>query len=707
MSIEKLNIQAKVDNAAKKKMVQSNEIGVNETLMANEVNALVTKTNELVDAYNFGAPITAFNFKTNVPTYADLPTEGNEINDGYGVIEDGLVYVWNGTAFPDKGNGINLGLQPIGKVKKGNVFGVSGNEVAISAVLPNDIGIDRILPAVNIISDLVKEDINNPDVFGSGYLNSSGNVMTASNYVYTKEFVEIKSGLANLGLSIASNARVVLYDSELKVIQTIQKVSGDPPGQFWTKQFEFIEGAEFAKFSFYKNQEILEQCFVKFLEGAEKITDKVFLPTNGFTDLKTANKLNSWGKFYYTPDSNFLDDLTKSDFEDPEIWEDNKFLYTNGSEGTSSGYKYSKKYYKCSEGTLFLDTYFTGNAAIVFYDIDKNVLGGFRNPQGAGQPHYVGDIISPKGTVYCRVSYPDYYANTQLRNLKINPVDFTEIDTKSSKNGVSKSDIKRSLRFSYPMPIISFISDDGYSANKDWYVPILDEFGIKSTFAIITNSVGKPNFLTKEEILQLHEAGHDIAGHTHTHPMLGNQTPERVREELFKNSTILRSWRNDLKTRMFVAPYGSTNVAVDAEIANYYDADFITNVTFSEVQAGGGMNLPPLNRYRIRRLGFDTSQPDTSRYAILTQAVDNLMTSGGWLILTIHPHYEEYTQPNSVDRHQELRDLLSYIRSKDIQIMTAQQAFDIYQNRYEAGNELINPNDYYAVGMDGSEKGFF
>ncbi len=129
MSIDKLYIQPKVDNAAKKKMVAGNEIGVSETLLANEVNAIVNKVNEVVDAYNFGAPITAFNFKENVPTYADLPLVGNEVNDGYGVIADGLVYVWNGTAFPSQGQGMDLNLRPTGKVQDGDPMAVAGGEV--------------------------------------------------------------------------------------------------------------------------------------------------------------------------------------------------------------------------------------------------------------------------------------------------------------------------------------------------------------------------------------------------------------------------------------------------------------------------------------------------------------------------------------------------------------------------------------------------
>src|SRR5690606_11399741 len=56
---------------------------------------------------------------------------GNEVNDGYGVIADGLVYVWNGTAFQSQRQGMDLGLKPDenSKVEEGNPMAVSGGEV--------------------------------------------------------------------------------------------------------------------------------------------------------------------------------------------------------------------------------------------------------------------------------------------------------------------------------------------------------------------------------------------------------------------------------------------------------------------------------------------------------------------------------------------------------------------------------------------------
>src|SRR5690606_22929654 len=130
MAIQKLNIPNKTDNAAKKKMVQSNTIGANETLLANEVNALVAKTNELVDATNNFTAITGFNFKENKATYADLASIVDpQKDDAYGVLADGLIYIYNGTSWPTEGNGLDLKLRPTGTVAEGVQEAVSGGEV--------------------------------------------------------------------------------------------------------------------------------------------------------------------------------------------------------------------------------------------------------------------------------------------------------------------------------------------------------------------------------------------------------------------------------------------------------------------------------------------------------------------------------------------------------------------------------------------------
>lgn len=136
MSVEKLNIQEKADNPNKKALLARLCVPQDESLSAQETNKLVGKTNELVEKTNelnqkFEAykPVNAFNFKGNVAAYANLPTTGLVKDDAYGVIADGLVYIYNGTSFPTSGNGLNLGLKPTGTVGVGVQEAVSGDKV--------------------------------------------------------------------------------------------------------------------------------------------------------------------------------------------------------------------------------------------------------------------------------------------------------------------------------------------------------------------------------------------------------------------------------------------------------------------------------------------------------------------------------------------------------------------------------------------------
>lgn len=92
---------------------------------ANQLNNMNSKVDNI-------QKITAFNWKGNKNTYADLLLLTDlELNDGYGVIADGLVYVWNGEAFPPDGDGMNLELKPseYSKVEDGNPMAVSGDRV--------------------------------------------------------------------------------------------------------------------------------------------------------------------------------------------------------------------------------------------------------------------------------------------------------------------------------------------------------------------------------------------------------------------------------------------------------------------------------------------------------------------------------------------------------------------------------------------------
>jgi len=94
------------------------------------IQEAATQMNKIDDKINQVEKITGFNQKGNVATYADLATiENPQVNDAYGVIADGLTYVYNGTSFPTEGNGMDLRIKPDGVIEDGNTQAVSGGEV--------------------------------------------------------------------------------------------------------------------------------------------------------------------------------------------------------------------------------------------------------------------------------------------------------------------------------------------------------------------------------------------------------------------------------------------------------------------------------------------------------------------------------------------------------------------------------------------------
>lgn len=66
---------------------------------------------------------------------------------------------------------------------------------------------------------------------------------------------------------------------------------------------------------------------------------------------------------------------------------------------------------------------------------------------------------------------------------------------------------------------ILFTFDDGGISNLK-SAKILEEFGLKGMYFITTKRIGTKGFLAKEDILNLHNSGHIMGSHSHTHPMI-------------------------------------------------------------------------------------------------------------------------------------------------------------------------------------------
>jgi peptidoglycan/xylan/chitin deacetylase (PgdA/CDA1 family) len=215
-----------------------------------------------------------------------------------------------------------------------------------------------------------------------------------------------------------------------------------------------------------------------------------------------------------------------------------------------------------------------------------------------------------------------------------------------------------------------FLDDDGRSEAFTIFKPIADEKNFKFTFALLPKFVsdGVADYMTWAQIKQLQSEGHDFASHSVQHLKLDTLTLDVAEAELRDSKQLLKD--QGIYVDHFVYPGGGYNRDVANLARKYYK---------SAVSIDYGINVPPIEQYTVPRV-----QADSNTLAYLKTRVDqlNAMTSG-MIVFEMHSFFPDWTAA----KQQDLRDLVDYIRSLNIEIMTYSQAFDYFGNVVDIGSK--------------------
>ena len=96
--------------------------------------------------------------------------------------------------------------------------------------------------------------------------------------------------------------------------------------------------------------------------------------------------------------------------------------------------------------------------------------------------------------------------------------------------------------------------DDGNEADRR-LVKIFDQFGIKGTFHLNSGTIGKPGYISKEEVGTLYQ-NHEVAGHSVNHPYLERLAPEIRMNEIWEDRKQLEALSGKMVTG-FSYPFGT------------------------------------------------------------------------------------------------------------------------------------------------------
>ncbi|MGI8857232.1 MAG: polysaccharide deacetylase family protein [Thermomicrobiales bacterium] len=173
-------------------------------------------------------------------------------------------------------------------------------------------------------------------------------------------------------------------------------------------------------------------------------------------------------------------------------------------------------------------------------------------------------------------------------NLSVTPVDFAAQMEWLVTNGyhtVFPSELNAALTQGAPLPTkpIVLTFDDGYRDFYDQAWPVLKQYGLKASSAVITNFAdkgdrGDTQYMTWSMIKELDQTGMvEIASHTLSHPDLSRTAPAQRWLELSQSKAIIEQQIGHPCTA-FVYPSGKYDGATvsDAKRAGYQIA-FTTN----------------------------------------------------------------------------------------------------------------------------------
>jgi peptidoglycan/xylan/chitin deacetylase (PgdA/CDA1 family) len=150
----------------------------------------------------------------------------------------------------------------------------------------------------------------------------------------------------------------------------------------------------------------------------------------------------------------------------------------------------------------------------------------------------------------------------------VTPEDLLNHTRTVREKGVPIIDPKQLGAGAVPQRGVVFTFDDGTTDHARVVAPLLERLGIPALFYVPTGRLDAPGYATHAEVAQLHEAGHTIGSHAHTHRPLPRLDRAGVQAELANSAEIL--WEMFGTKPVHFAPpgglYDSTVVATAQQV---------------------------------------------------------------------------------------------------------------------------------------------
>lgn len=176
--------------------------------------------------------------------------------------------------------------------------------------------------------------------------------------------------------------------------------------------------------------------------------------------------------------------------------------------------------------------------------------------------------------------------------------------------------------------MVSFTFDDAPVSAATRGAGMLEEYDARGTFYISGGLVdswsGNWTNLSRNDIVELHRRGHEIACHTFSHTRATDLSAAAMAAELTKNRAYLLGLDSSIKIENFAYPYGIGSVLRKGQLGKAFRSSrgILPGVNSGNVDLQYLRAVPLIDR-QIDRDGID-------------RAFDEAVASNGWLIFYSH-----------------------------------------------------------------------
>lgn len=193
---------------------------------------------------------------------------------------------------------------------------------------------------------------------------------------------------------------------------------------------------------------------------------------------------------------------------------------------------------------------------------------------------------------------------------------------------------KRLLKFKSKSPIISFSFDDSPASSYHNIKSILNEHNIKVSYYISTGLLSKTievgTILSKDDLKDIVENGHELGCHTSKHGEEGKVTPYEYEKHIIENKKTIGQIIPNYKFETFAYPYGYANYKFKKITEKYFSS---SRGTYS----GINNKLIDTNLLKANQLFCDDSKESfQSNINRVKNLINKNKTENGWLIFYTH-----------------------------------------------------------------------